>query len=170
MDARFSILAATVVAPAIGAWMHLVIPRRRPLAVGARTYRPEDHHVRGPSLILPADLAATTELPHRPDPSILNDAIPLFYIGRNRDGFWVARDADGRVGGIFLRKQSALKFANRNAQPAGCAIMYLSEIFELDIENEGNPLAACLGPAMRVLTRLVSRLTSFIIGTATRRD
>ena len=117
------------------------------------------------SLVQPASV---TRLPQRPDPSVLSEAIPLFFIGRNRDGFWVARDADGRVGGIFLRKQSALKFAKRIGQPGGCATMFLSERFELDIENKGNPLIACLGAAKRVLTRLAPRLTAFI-GTATRR-
>ena len=110
-----------------------------------------------------------TRLPQRPDPSILSDAIPLFFIGQNRDGFWVARDADGRVGGIFVLKQSALKFADKNAPPVGCAKMFLSERFELDIENKGNPLVARLGAAKRVLTRLARRLTAFV-GTATRQD
>jgi hypothetical protein len=118
------------------------------------------------SLVRPA---AVTRLPQRPDPSIISDAIPLFFIGRNRDGFWVARDADGRVGGIFLLKQSALKFAHRSAQPAGCATMFLPERFELDIENKGNPLIARVDVAKRVLTRLAPRLTSFR-GTATRQD
>jgi hypothetical protein len=113
--------------------------------------------------------ASVTRLPQRPDPSILNEAIPLFFIGRNRDGFWVARGADGRVGGIFVRKQSALQFANRNAPPVGCAKMFLSGRFELDIENKGNPLVARLGAAKRVLTRLAQRLTAFV-GTATRQD
>jgi hypothetical protein len=43
-----------------------------------------------------------------------------------------------------LLKQSALKFAHRSAQPAGCATMFLSERFELDIENKSNPLVAPL--------------------------
>jgi hypothetical protein len=111
--------------------------------------------------------ASVTRLPQRPDPSILSDAIPLFFIGQNRDGFWVARDADGRVGGIFVLKQSALQFADKNALPVGCAKMFLSERFELDIENKGNPLVARLGAAKRVLTRLARRLTAFV-GTATR--
>jgi hypothetical protein len=88
--------------------------------------------------------ASVTRLPQRPDPSILSDAIPLFFIGQNREEFWVARDADGRVGGIFLRKQSALKFADRNAPPVGCAKMFLSGRFELDIESKGNPRFGCL--------------------------
>jgi hypothetical protein len=118
------------------------------------------------SLVQPA---AVTRLPQRPDPSILSDAIPLFFIGRNRDGFWVARDADGRVGGIFLRKQSALQFAKKISQPAGCATMFLSERFELDIENKGNSLIAHFGAAKRILTRLTPRLATFI-SNAVRRD
>ena len=105
----------------------------------------------------------------RPDPSILSEAIPLFFIGQNRDGFWVARDADGSVGGVFLLKRSALKFADRNTQPVGCAKMFVARRFELDIENKGNPLVARLGAIKGVLTRLASRLTVFV-GTASRQD
>jgi hypothetical protein len=28
------------------------------------------------------------------DPGIVNEAIPAFFIGRNKDGFWVARQLD----------------------------------------------------------------------------
>src|SRR5665811_405687 len=79
----------------------------------------------------PVAPTAATRLPRRPDPSILSEAIPLFFIGRNKDGFWVARDADGSAGGIFLLKRSALQFANTNTQPRGCATMCVSERFEL---------------------------------------
>jgi hypothetical protein len=98
---------------------------------------------------------------HRPDPSILSDAIPLFFIARNRDGFWVARDADGYVGGIFLFKQSALKFADRHALPVGCAKMFLSGRFELDIENKGNPLLSRLSATKRALTRFAAKLARY---------
>ena len=122
-----------------------------------------------PSVIAPVESDAAAKLPQRPDRNILSEAIPLFFIGQNRDGFWVARDADGRVGGIFLLKQSALKFADKNAPPVGCAKMFLSGRFELDIENKGNPLVARLGAAKRVLTRLAPTLTAFI-RTVTRQD
>ena len=105
--------------------------------------------------------------PRRPDPSVLSDAIPLFFIGQNRDGFWVARDIEGRVGGIFLRKQSALKFADKNTRPAGCAKMFLSGRFELDIENTGNPLVAGLGTAKRILMAFGRHIIAFV-GTAPR--
>ena len=103
---------------------------------------------------------AAMRLPQRPDPSIISEAIPLFFIGRNKDGFWVARDADGSAGGIFLLKRSALQFANTNTQPWGCATMFVEERFELDIENKGNPLVAHLGAARRLVSRLAQRLTA----------
>jgi hypothetical protein len=59
--------------------------------------------------------------PQRPHPDILSEAIPLFFIGRNKDGFWVALNSDGSAGGIFLLKRSALWFTHRKTQPWGCA-------------------------------------------------
>jgi hypothetical protein len=78
--------------------------------------------------------------PERPHPDILNEAIPLFFIGRNENGFWVALNADGSAGGIFLLKRSALWFAHRKTQPWGCATMVVPEPLELGIANEGNLL------------------------------
>jgi hypothetical protein len=42
------------------------------------------------------------------DPDIVNESIPAFFIGRNKAGFWVAREAKGDAGGIFLFKSSAV--------------------------------------------------------------
>ena len=108
----------------------------------------------------PVAPTAATRLLQRPDPSILSEAIPLFFIGRNKDGFWVAREADGRVGGIFVLKRSALLFANTNAQPWGCATMVVSEAFELDIENKGNPFVAHFRAARRLVSRLAQQLAA----------
>jgi hypothetical protein len=88
--------------------------------------------------ILPTVIAQFQPL----DPGIVNEAIPAFFIGRNKEGFWVARDAKGRIGRIFLLENSALSFAKRNSQPAGCATIFPSERFELDLENNGNPFIA----------------------------
>ena len=98
------------------------------------------------------------------DPEIISKAIPAFFIGRNKDGLWVARDADGKLGGIFLLEDSALMFARKNSKPAGCATIFPSEGFELDLENSGNPLAACLGMVMRLAMRVQQRLTGLIGG------
>jgi hypothetical protein len=101
-------------------------------------------------------------LPRRPDPSILSEAIPLFYIYRNGDGFWVACDCDRRVGGIFLRQQSALHFAKRTTLPTGCATILLSDRFELGIENSGNPLITHLAAVKRALARFTQALVALI--------
>jgi len=103
----------------------------------------------------PATITASFE---RPDPGVLSDTIPAFFIGRNKEGFWVARDVDGKTGGIFLFENSAMAFAIRNSRPAGCATIYPSERFELDLENRGNPMIGYLAPLTRLMTALTKRL------------
>lgn len=85
------------------------------------------------------------------DPTVISASIPAFFIGRDRDGLWLARDARGENGGIFLFRSSALAFARRAAGSAGCATVFLSEPFELDVENHGNPLAGYLKPLLRLV-------------------
>jgi hypothetical protein len=96
------------------------------------------------------------------DPGIVSEAIPAFFIGRNREGFWVARDVKGRIGGIFLLENSATSFARSNSRPAGCATIYPSERFELDLENNGNPLVAPLASLMRVTMRPLLRMAALV--------
>ena len=84
------------------------------------------------------------------DPGIVNASIPTFFVGRNRDGFWIARDAKGENGGIFLFKSSALAFARQASWPSGCATVFPSERFELDVENHGNPLIGYLKPLLHL--------------------
>ena len=112
---------------------------------------------------LPADEPVKVKAEFRPlDGDIVNEAIPAFFIGRNTDGFWVARDARERLGGIFLLENSALAFARRNSRPAGCATIFLSERFELDLENNGNPLIAQLGWLKHLAMRGRQRMVAFI--------
>jgi hypothetical protein len=103
-----------------------------------------------------------TQLPRRPDASALSEAIPLFYIGRNKNGLWVVREAEGRSGGLFLFKRSAARFARRQSEPAGCATMFLAEPFELDVENQGSRLAGLLSVASEIVARRAPILVSFI--------
>jgi hypothetical protein len=111
--------------------------------------------------ILPPGEPATVAAQFPPlDPGIVNEAIPAFFIGRNKEGFWVARDAKGQIGGIFLLENSALSFARRNSWPAGCATIFPSERFELDLENKGNPLVAHLGPLIHLAMRHRQRMAA----------
>jgi hypothetical protein len=112
---------------------------------------------------LPVAEPATAIATFQPlDPAILNEAIPAFFIGRNKEGFWVARDASGRIGGIFLLENSALSFAKRSSRPAGCATIFSSERIELDLENKGNPLVAHLGSLLRLVRRPRQRIAALI--------
>jgi hypothetical protein len=92
--------------------------------------------------------AATPFQPIESD--IVNAAIPAFFIGRNKEGFWLARDVKGQIGGIFLFESSALSFARRNSRPSGCATIFPAERFELDLENRGNPHIVYLRPLIRL--------------------
>lgn len=108
---------------------------------------------------MPIDAPATVTAPFQPlDLDIVSAAIPAFFIGRNRDGFWVARDTKGEAGGLFLLETSALAFARRNSRPMGCATIYPLEGFELDLKNKGNPLVAHLGPLKRLALRAWQRI------------
>jgi hypothetical protein len=103
------------------------------------------------------------------DPGIVNEAIPAFFIGRNMEGFWVARDVKGQIGGIFLLESSALSFARKNSRPAGCATIFPPERFELDLENRGNRLVEPVGSLMRLVRRSWQRVAASI-GKLTKRS
>jgi hypothetical protein len=109
----------------------------------------------------PSDQPATAASQFQPlDPNIFNAAIPAFFIGRNRDGFWVARDVSGQIGGIFLFESSALSFARKHCEPKGCATIFPAERFELDLENHGNPLIGQLGSLIRWARRPRPRMAA----------
>jgi hypothetical protein len=102
-----------------------------------------------------AKLHAPTILPKRPDARVLNRVIPLFFIGRNKNGFWLAREVKGRIGGMFFLRRSALRFARETSAPIGSATMFVAEPFELDTWNGGNPLAGWLNAAPGLLSRYI---------------
>jgi len=92
------------------------------------------------------------------DPGVVSASIPTFFVGRDRDGFWLARDAKGETGGIFLFKRSALAFARRASRSNGCATIFPSERFELDVKNQGNPLVSYLKPLLRLVASARKKL------------
>jgi hypothetical protein len=79
----------------------------------ARAIKPEGEHAG--TLLTEESTRFTT--PFQPlDPSIVSEAIPVFFIGRNKEGIWVARDVKGKIGGLFLFESSALSFARRKCR------------------------------------------------------
>jgi hypothetical protein len=93
--------------------------------------------------------------PRRPGSQIISESIPLFFVARNRRGLWAAREANGRSGGLFLFKRSAIRFAAKSSAPAGCATMFLRERFELDVQNQGSSVAALLDKLLRSLASII---------------
>jgi hypothetical protein len=60
--------------------------------------KPEGEHSDG----LRAEKPANVPAHFQPlEPALISQAIPAFYIGRNKEGFWVARDANGQIGGTL---------------------------------------------------------------------
>jgi hypothetical protein len=126
-----------------------LFPHKRPTGRSAASSERKYKHLHVP----PTDRGETPSVKFEAlDPNIVSDAIPAFFIGRNGDGSWVARDATGRIGGLFLLKSSALSFAREQSWPSGCAMIFPSERFELDLENKGNQFAPHLEPLMRRAT------------------
>lgn len=76
-------------------------------------------------------MAVTDDVPSSSDTA-------LFLIGKNKDGFWVAREESGCAGGVFFTERGARQFAKRWAKPLGCATRRVSEPLELDFKGDGN--------------------------------
>jgi hypothetical protein len=92
------------------------------------------------------------KFPRRPRSDVLSESITLFFIARNRVGLWIVREAEGRTGGIFLFKRSALRFAQQNSGASGYATMFLAERLELDLQNRGNQLIGCIGKLLYLVS------------------
>jgi hypothetical protein len=105
---------------------------------------------------------AIPEFPHRPDADIISETIPLFYIGQDHSGFWVARESEGRSGGLFWSRQSALRFARKKSEPAGCATMFLGGPFTLDVENRGSRMAVPAAAVLNAVARRAPKLVAFV--------
>jgi hypothetical protein len=101
------------------------------------------------------------QLPLRPDRSALSDSIPLFFVGRSQSGFWVAREAEGRSGGLFLLRRSAARFASKKSSPGGCATMFVEHL-ELDVPNQGSRVAELIAGAIAVTKQGLPLLANFI--------
>jgi hypothetical protein len=89
----------------------------------------------------------------RPDDTVLSDSIPLFFIGRNQNGFWVAREAAGRCGGIFLFRSSAARFARRNSLAGGGATILVEHPIELELPNNGGRLVGLIATTIDIVKR-----------------
>jgi hypothetical protein len=77
-------------------------PPLRGICLVVKKNQPADH----PKPAVP--IGMMTKFPRRPDSGVLSESIPLFFIARNRAGLWIAREAQGRTGGIFCSREGQL--------------------------------------------------------------
>jgi hypothetical protein len=58
---------------------------------------------------------------------------PLFFIGQNRRGNWVAKMKHGLIGGLFINRAAALKFALFENGNHPEAVVAVPGVLELDM-------------------------------------
>ena len=102
---------------------------------------------------------STLHSPQRPDSTILSEAIPLFAIGRNKAGLWVARDCDSSVGGEFWSKSAAIRFAKSINGP-DCALMFVSD--GLELAQVSPPAGRRLDPARSAIAKAIAAIGQWI--------
>lgn len=112
----------------------------------------------------PVDAGAdrARRFPPRPDTTVISEAIALYYITQNENGFWLARAANCKDGGLFFLKRSAVRFAKKKSGSAGCATMFLAGALELDVPNEGGAFAALLDSAIDAIARRFPTIGTFV--------
>jgi hypothetical protein len=67
---------------------------------------------------------------------------PLFLIGQNRRGNWVAKMKHGLIGGLFINRAAALKFALFENGNHPEAVVTVPGVLELDLGGNTHALAA----------------------------
>jgi hypothetical protein len=60
----------------------------------------------------------------------------LFFIGQNRRGNWVAKMKHGMIGGLFINKAAALKFALFENGNHPEAVITVPGVLELDLGTD----------------------------------
>jgi hypothetical protein len=58
---------------------------------------------------------------------------PLFMIGQDDRGHWVAQDLKGRCGGLFVNREAALRYVRSQNGHRPQAVVMVSGVLELDI-------------------------------------
>jgi hypothetical protein len=72
-------------------------------------------------------------------PSLSSAKSSLFLVGRDRDGYWIARDQGGLRGGLFVDRAEALKFAMFENGNRPQAVVMVPGVLELDMTVKPHP-------------------------------
>ncbi len=107
-----------------------------------------------PALFAATPLASNS-LPERPDARVLNGVTPFFFVGRNKHGFWRAREARGTDRRHVPSAALGFRFAQEASAPPGCATMLLAKPFELEAVNAGNPIVGWIDAVLDLVSRFI---------------
>jgi hypothetical protein len=66
-------------------------------------------------------------------PAVSRLESPLFLVGQDSHGNWVARDQSGLCGGLFVGRDEALKFARAENGNRPQAVLVVDDVLELDM-------------------------------------
>src|SRR5215467_12576974 len=72
---------------------------------------------------------------------------PLFLVGKDSHGNWVARDQSGLCGGLFVGRDEALKFARAENGNLPQAVLVVDDVLELDMSVTPRQSQRVLGAA-----------------------
>src|SRR3981081_2341234 len=72
---------------------------------------------------------------------------PLFLVGKDSQGNWVARDQSGLCGGLFVGRDEALKFARAENGNRPQAIVMVDDVLELDMSGTPRTSRGLIGAA-----------------------
>jgi hypothetical protein len=67
------------------------------------------------------------------EPPSCSSTSPVFFIGKNSRGNWIAQDRNGLCGGLFVDRSQALRFALFENGHHADAIVMVPGTFELDM-------------------------------------
>jgi hypothetical protein len=65
---------------------------------------------------------------------------PIFMVGQDERGNWVAQDLKGTCGGLFVSRDAATRYIRSENGNLPQAIVLVSGILELDISRNAQPL------------------------------
>jgi hypothetical protein len=82
-----------------------------------------------------------------PSPGVCSK-VPLFLIGRDSAGHWVARDTQGLRGGLFVDRTEALKFALFENGNRPQAVVMVPGILDLDMSARPRAARQAAAPAV----------------------
>jgi hypothetical protein len=75
-----------------------------------------------------------TEVKHAEPPSWSQS--PLFMIGQDDRGNWIAQDLKGICGGLFVTRDAAMRFVRSENGHRPQAVVLVSGVLELDMTRE----------------------------------